>query len=401
MKGFDGSNTNKVNIVEKNTVGNNVNNGIYIIKGDDHTIDDNICSNNAKNGICITYSEKHTITNNTCSNNENNGIYFFNSDKNTVLNNEANGNGVSGIALSDCDRNSQWNNELSSNTFSNNKYGIYLYSSDYNYIGTGNIATGNTEYGIYLSGESSHNRIIGNTVNNNALYDICYENDDCLSNTFEDNGVAAINLANPNAGTGGGLDFPFLSLIIFFGIICGFGGSVGYMQVTKNKRSRERDRVEKNIYDRSRTVLHHDEKQTSSNLNQVHNHDIKIIKPQLIAPYEFYCSKCDLKSVGYQVFCPTCGDRMRQPDLVLKPEALEQVSCVICHSATCDSCSQDMTGEESCYEECPYCGRSYHKHCWDKTIKVIGKCGFCLETPPPELMPKSVEMKSSAESDYN
>jgi hypothetical protein len=59
-----------------------------------------------------------------------------------------------------------------------------------------------------------------------------------------------------------------------------------------------------------------------------------------------------------------------------------------------------MNEEDGCYEECPYCGRSYHKHCWDKTIKSFGKCGFCLETPPPELMPKLFEIKIEEELNF-
>ena len=60
-----------------------------------------------------------------------------------------------------------------------------------------------------------------------------------------------------------------------------------------------------------------------------------------------------------------------------------------------------MSGEEACYEECPYCGRLYHKHCWDKTKKLFGKCGFCLETPPPELMPRSIDTNNHFAYDYS
>ncbi|MHA1193397.1 MAG: hypothetical protein ACTSP9_14095, partial [Promethearchaeota archaeon] len=65
------------------------------------------------------------------------------------------------------------------------------------------------------------------------------------------------------------------------------------------------------------------------------------------------------------------------------------VSCVICHKIDCPTCSLKIAGpdEEACHTECPYCERSYHKHCWEQTIKSFGKCGFCLKVPPPNLMP--------------
>jgi ubiquitin-protein ligase len=65
------------------------------------------------------------------------------------------------------------------------------------------------------------------------------------------------------------------------------------------------------------------------------------------------------------------------------------VSCVICHKIGCPTCSLKIAGseEETCHTDCPYCERSYHKHCWEQTIKSFGKCGFCLKTPPPDLMP--------------
>ncbi|MFX1446697.1 MAG: ubiquitin-conjugating enzyme E2 variant [Promethearchaeota archaeon] len=65
------------------------------------------------------------------------------------------------------------------------------------------------------------------------------------------------------------------------------------------------------------------------------------------------------------------------------------VSCVICHKIGCPTCSLKIAGseQETCHTDCPYCERSYHKHCWEQTIKSFGKCGFCLKTPPPNLMP--------------
>ncbi|MFX1498813.1 MAG: hypothetical protein ACFFBH_14915 [Promethearchaeota archaeon] len=65
------------------------------------------------------------------------------------------------------------------------------------------------------------------------------------------------------------------------------------------------------------------------------------------------------------------------------------VSCVICHKIECATCSLKIAGSdgETCHVDCPYCDRSYHKHCWEQTIKSFGKCGFCLKVPPPDLIP--------------
>ena len=65
------------------------------------------------------------------------------------------------------------------------------------------------------------------------------------------------------------------------------------------------------------------------------------------------------------------------------------VSCVICHKIECPTCQVKIAGpeKESCHVDCPYCDRSYHKHCWVQTIKAFGKCGFCLKIPPPEMIP--------------
>ena len=65
------------------------------------------------------------------------------------------------------------------------------------------------------------------------------------------------------------------------------------------------------------------------------------------------------------------------------------ISCVICHKIECPTCQVKIAGpeKESCHVDCPHCERSYHKHCWEQTIKSFGKCGFCLKVPPPEMIP--------------
>ncbi len=65
------------------------------------------------------------------------------------------------------------------------------------------------------------------------------------------------------------------------------------------------------------------------------------------------------------------------------------LSCVICHKIECPTCQIKIAGpeKESCHVDCPHCDRSYHKHCWEQTMKSFGKCGFCLKIPPPEMIP--------------
>lgn len=109
------------------------------------------------------------------------------------------------------------------------------------------------------------------------------------------------------------------------------------------------------------------------------------IIPKDIVPYEFYCSSCKETSFGFTVFCPRCGRRMQQPRLE-KHTQDDKITCVICYKDNCPTCERKIVGENTCYEECPFCERTYHQHCWEKTIKTFGKCGFCLEIPPSEMV---------------
>jgi len=120
------------------------------------------------------------------------------------------------------------------------------------------------------------------------------------------------------------------------------------------------------------------------------------IIPKDIVPYEFYCSFCDETSFGYTVYCPNCERRMQQPGLEKNTQS-KKITCVICYKDNCPSCERKLEGDNTCYEECPYCERIYHKHCWEKTIKTFGKCGFCLEIPPSEMV-RQIFKKTSTPS---
>ena len=109
------------------------------------------------------------------------------------------------------------------------------------------------------------------------------------------------------------------------------------------------------------------------------------ILPKNIVPYEFYCSFCKKTIYGFTVFCYRCGRRMQQPRLEQNRED-DKVTCVICYKDNCPTCERKITGENTCYEECPYCERTYHQHCWENTIKTFVKCGFFLEIPPSEMV---------------
>jgi len=400
-----------------NTINNNGNHGICIKYGNTNIIDANECKNNINDGISLRYSDGNSITNNdflynnegilfeysdsntvfgnTCNNNSRVGLYLRDSDGNTLTNNEACNNiNDAGIYLGSCRASSLNNNIVSDNTVMNNKNGIYISSSSYNYIGTGNVVNENTQYGIYLSSNSDYNVITGNTIINNSEYGLCYDND-CEDNTYENNGVDAVKLGSQSSGPGGfnpDYIFPLLFIIFFFSII----GVIGYVSIKRRKKLKEegiREQISEAqprvVFVRPGLIIREQSESTPSNKN-----DLKSITPKEIEPYEFYCSKCEQKSLGYQVFCPNCGERMRQPKLAKMHDPKEKVQCVICFKTTCSTCDHEITGEDACFEECPYCERSYHKHCWDKTIEVFGKCGFCLETPPPELKPHSFKSKS-------
>ena len=112
----------------------------------------------------------------------------------------------------------------------------------------------------------------------------------------------------------------------------------------------------------------------------------KLVVPKQVEPYVFYCSECKITSVGYEVLCPKCGKLMIQPRFKsLKSEKNNNQSCVLCHNTKCPECNLEINGNKSCKQACPYCESMYHYHCWIMTMKEFGKCGHCLEKPPPEF----------------
>ncbi|MFX1276376.1 MAG: hypothetical protein ACFFBP_04545 [Promethearchaeota archaeon] len=116
----------------------------------------------------------------------------------------------------------------------------------------------------------------------------------------------------------------------------------------------------------------------------------EFITPKEVQPYEFFCTNCNEKSLGYSIYCPKCGVRMKLLSSAFqegnKHKDQDKSKCVLCHSEMCPICKKSLIGESACYEECPFCERKYHEHCWANTIQTTGKCSFCLEAPPPDMM---------------
>jgi parallel beta-helix repeat protein len=165
-------------------------NSIYLQNLMFGNLDNNTVKNSGSAGIALQNSNNVTITNNIVNNSGTTGIYLANSDNNTLINNTAKYSiGYYGIHLtSGSDNNKLLNNtaaynlnpswgygiclqsnsrfnNLTGNTANNNKYGFYIWDSDWNNL-TRNTANSNSQSGIQLS-ISDRNNLNGNTANNN------------------------------------------------------------------------------------------------------------------------------------------------------------------------------------------------------------------------------------------
>ena len=161
---------------------------------------------------------------------------------------------------------------------------------------------------------------------------------------------------------------------------------LAYYSITKRKRWRENG-IEFDQYGR---LIIREESKMYDNYNL---EKPKIVTPKEVKPYEFFCFTCKKKFIGHQVFCPECGGRMKiyDPSFLSSSFSIKEKTdsnrCVLCHQSNCPTCNSVISGDNACVEQCPYCESIYHKHCWDTTIeKFGGRCAFCLETPPQELV---------------
>jgi len=424
------------NTIVNNTCSNNDNHGILLSNSDHNDIVNNTCSyneqyNNKVYGLAVTGCLNTTILNNTCFNNANHGIniqdsnltilenntvsfnkqsgiYLSNVINFTLSHNDINNNSESGIFLNYCSNINPNYNNIVNNTIESNSIGIMLYHSEYIKIFLNNI-TNNVDYGIYLQKISNYNVIINNYLSNNGVYCICYE-EDCINNVFNNPGCIPIQIQlpddpsddpNPYSRTPPilGYLYPTLFVLVFIGMISG----LGYYSYSKRKKWRESG-IEVDPYG---TIIFREERNLYENYE---SEKPKIITPKEVKPYEFYCFSCQKKFIGHQVFCPECGERMKIFDpsitssLPLKKERNNLNKCVLCHQSTCPTCTTDNSEGNACFEECPYCESIYHKHCWDIVIQKFGRCAFCLESPPQELINSDLNSSisnSQREADQN
>ncbi|MFX0010529.1 MAG: nitrous oxide reductase family maturation protein NosD, partial [Candidatus Hermodarchaeota archaeon] len=228
-------NTNKGTLIN-NKLSDNTDSGIYMVNCVNNTISRNLLVNNGVQGLYLfTNCQYNKIIGNTIKNDGTNfqdtGIYIGNNcDDNEILGNLIYDNNVYGINMEDlCERNLVYNNtitnlatsqqdwgirldndchqnNISLNLFEDlNNYGIYLVTSDQNYISNNQII--NINIGMYMliahqteiisntiSGGSSAilmsacdgGKLIRNIINNTGTYGIrLYIN--CDDNEFQEN----------------------------------------------------------------------------------------------------------------------------------------------------------------------------------------------------------------------
>ena len=123
-------------IISNNCTSNSIN-GIYILSGNNNTINENVCMENGYYGIHMWYAENNELSDNLCNENgegiylqESNsnkmtdyeckfnsryGIRLFESHYNEILRNNCNRNEMKGILI-DCTRISEILNELGNQT---------------------------------------------------------------------------------------------------------------------------------------------------------------------------------------------------------------------------------------------------------------------------------------------
>ncbi|MBD3188868.1 hypothetical protein GF325_18715 [Candidatus Bathyarchaeota archaeon] len=61
------------------------------------------------------------------------------------------------------------------------------------------------------------------------------------------------------------------------------------------------------------------------------------------------------------------------------------ITCVVCHKLFCPTCDNPLYLPKSiegktCHVVCSNCKRPYHKHCFENTIRSIGKCAVCMQS---------------------
>ena len=128
--------------------------------------------------------------------------------------------------------------------------------------------------------------------------------------------------------------FFFLALIVII-----------YLNYQKRTRLNRAGLTPENIYRQPRIIFLGSESQEQY-YSQSREEKNEPIVPKEVEPYVFYCSDCDITSLGYDVFCPVCSKRMKQPQLAT-PKDPEKISCLICHSKICPVCEKNIFGDDA------------------------------------------------------
>lgn len=162
-------------------------------------VSDNNCSFNQVNGIYLEdeqqdKTEKNTIEQNLCLNNGENGIAIeFITKRNSFLNNDC-GFNINGINSSDAS-----NLIIESNNCDNNKYGIYIYNSEYNEV-IDNSVRNNSNSGVYAWGSQNCN-ITGTSAYDNSMNGIeifASNHSEILDNYFLGNTEVGVKISDSN-----------------------------------------------------------------------------------------------------------------------------------------------------------------------------------------------------------
>ncbi|MFX0208989.1 MAG: right-handed parallel beta-helix repeat-containing protein [Candidatus Hodarchaeota archaeon] len=134
--------------ISNNTVFDNFDNGMLILRSKNSVVSNNIIRDNARHGISVALANTTTIANNEVFNNAKDGIHFFGSFNNSILNNSIYNNMMTGISLSLFDDLGIYRSGSDSNNISNNAifntYGVNIFA------GTNNLITHND-----ITGEST------------------------------------------------------------------------------------------------------------------------------------------------------------------------------------------------------------------------------------------------------
>ena len=163
------------NLVARTFAANNYTQGIFVGGGADTAassntrILNNTSQNNVSNGIGIIGGSGHVIQNNVSVDNGGHGVSFSSLPvpgsvtDSSIVGNTLNGNTLNGMALSDSDGNRIAANRMSGNVLT----GILLTEADDNTI-TGNRVSGSGVHGILIRSGSDRNALRGNEFDANA-----------------------------------------------------------------------------------------------------------------------------------------------------------------------------------------------------------------------------------------